>query len=110
MVIVQGLPAVSRYLSAPYAVYYSRDDRRFPRVSRVDGTMDVWSNQRLLSTDADLRATCAATSALWLIRRRGDDRGFCRGVWPSVRNTVVDLGADGRIEVVRLDRAERLGR
>jgi hypothetical protein len=109
-VIVQGLPAVSWYLSTPYAVYFSRDDMRFPRVSREGGTIDVWSNQRLLSTDADLSATCEAASTLWVVRRSGDDRGFCRGVWASVQDTIVDVGADGRIEVVRLDRFEIQGR
>ena len=109
-VIVQGLPAASWYLSTPYAVYVSRDAMRFRRVSREGGTIDVWSKQRLLSTDADLSATCEAASTLWVIRRSGDDRGFCRGVWASVQDTIVDVGADGRVEVVRLDRIETQGR
>jgi hypothetical protein len=31
-------------------------------------------------------------------------------VWASVQDTIVDVGADGRIEVVRLDRIETQGR
>jgi len=60
-----------------------------------------------LSTDADIRATCEAVSTLWVVRRTGDDRGFCRGVWPSVQETVAERGVDGRIEVIRLDRVDR---
>jgi hypothetical protein len=108
-VIVQGLPAVSQYLSIPYALYLSRDDMRFPRVSREGGTIDVWSNQRLLSTDADLSATCEAATTIWVVRRSGDDQGFCRGMWAMVQDTIVDVGADGRVEVVRMDRIETQG-
>jgi hypothetical protein len=109
-VVVQGIAAAAQYLSPPYAVYYSRDGMRFPRVSRAAGTMDVWSRQRLLSTDADLRAMCEATSTLWIIHRRGDDLGFCRGVWPSIQEELVLEGADERIEVIRLDRIEAASR
>jgi hypothetical protein len=109
VVIVQGLPAVSQYLPMPHAIYFSRDDMRFPRVSREGGTIDVWSKQRLLSTDADLSATCEAVSTIWVVRRSGDDQGFCRGMWASVQDTIVDVGADGRVEVVRLDRIETQG-
>jgi hypothetical protein len=109
-VVVQGIAAASQYLSPPYAVYYSRDGMRFPRVSRAAGTMDAWSGQRLLSTDADLRAMCEATDTLWIIRRRGDDLGFCRGVWPSIQEELAFEGADERIEVIRLDRVEAASR
>jgi hypothetical protein len=109
-VVVQGIAGASQHLSPPYAVYYSRDEMRFPRVSRAAGTMDVWSGQRLMSTDADLRAMCEAANTLWIIRRSGDDLGFCRGIWPSIQEELADEGADGRIEVIRLDRIEAASR
>jgi len=53
---------------------------------------------------------CEATSTLWIIRRRGDDLGFCRGMWPSIREELAFEGAGERIEVIRLDRIEAASR
>jgi hypothetical protein len=109
-IIVQGLPAASLYLPAPYTVYYSREDMRFPRVSRDGGAIDVWSRQHLASTESEIRTICESATTLWILRRRDDDQGFCRAIWPSVRERVVRQGKDGRIEVVRADRIEARAR
>lgn len=67
-VLVVGQPPVSYYLTVPHGVYYDRKDPRFYGVSRRRGTVDIWSNQRLLSTPNDLREYTRCAANVWIVR------------------------------------------
>jgi hypothetical protein len=102
-VIVDGLPPVSYYLGRPHAVYYERSGRRFYNVSRVSGTVDIWSNQPLLSTDEDLRSYTRCVDKVVLIRSSENGNQLeVEKIWP-VRVAVAApafTSIDRRIEVV----------
>jgi hypothetical protein len=68
VVIVVETPAISHYLSREHAVYLDWRGQRFANVSRERGTLDLWSNQRLLGTPeqvADL--TRCVEGPVWII-------------------------------------------
>jgi hypothetical protein len=102
-IIVDGLPAVSYYLGRPHAVYYERNGRRFYNVSRSAGTVDLWSNQRLLSTDEELRSYTRCVDKVVLIRSSENGSQLdVEKIWP-VRVAVAApafTSIDRRIEVV----------
>jgi hypothetical protein len=101
-IIVAGLPPVSYYLGRPHAVYYERSGRRFYNVSRARGTIDLWSNQRLLSTEKDLRAYAGCADQVLLIRSSEERNELdLDKVWPErLSDSPVFTSVDGRIEVV----------
>jgi hypothetical protein len=102
-VIVDGLPPVSYYLGRPHAVYYERSGRRFYNVSRASGTVDLWSNQRLLSTDEELRSYTRCADQVVFIRSSQDrnELDFAK-IWPVRLASAAPAftSIDGRIEAV----------
>jgi hypothetical protein len=102
-IIVDGLPPVSYYLGRPHAVYYERSGRRFYNVSRAGGTVDLWSNQRLLSTDEELRSYARCADQVVLIRSSQDrnELDFAK-IWPVRLASAAPAftSIDGRIEAV----------
>jgi hypothetical protein len=121
-VIVDTQPPVSYYLEREHAVYIPRHTPfRFDNVSRVQGTVHLWSNQRLLSTHEEVREYTRGAETVWLVRYSGpgrDPNGAGRPLVGEVRAVEFHpeeiwgdrliaaerrfVGEDGRIEVVRL--------
>jgi hypothetical protein len=105
-IIVVGEPPISYYLDAPHAVYYGREDPRFADVTREGGTRELWSQQRLLSTPAELRAFTAGATRVLLARSTLPARQAFRpeAVWGSRLRTVASRfrSVDGRLEVVEV--------
>lgn len=106
-IVVAAVPPVSFYLAADHALFYERDDLRFFRVARERGTLDLWSNRRLLSSADELRAFAAQHDTLWVVRSLGPG-----GALPALESILSDprarparamLGQDGRLEVLRID-------
>jgi Dolichyl-phosphate-mannose-protein mannosyltransferase len=106
-VIVVGLPVVSYYLNRPHAMYYDRRGVRFYNVSRVGGTVDLWSNQRLLSTEDELRSYTQSSKRAFIIQSASAERRpfEIEEVWKGRLASAdrVFESLDGRIEVIRVD-------
>jgi hypothetical protein len=104
-VIVADVPQASYYLDAPHAVFYARDSDRFPRVSRKGGTVDLWSGQRLLSTDDDVREYADGQAEVWILRSVRYHPFDVDSVWGEASGSVERsyLGPDGFAEVLHLD-------
>ena len=66
--LVFNAPPASRYIDRPHAVYYSRAHGRFANVSRQSGTIDLWSNQQLLSTPEEFQAYARQARSIWVVR------------------------------------------
>jgi hypothetical protein len=102
--IVSGLPPVSYYLGGAHAVYYHRNDNRFYNVSRVGGTVDLWSNQRLLSTEEEVRAYTRCSKRVLFIRKRIEEESALDvgSVWNGrmISADQAYKSLDGRIEVI----------
>ncbi|MGH7797420.1 MAG: ArnT family glycosyltransferase [Candidatus Binatia bacterium] len=109
--IVLGQPAISYYLKVPHALYYDRSGKRFFNVSRVAGTVDVWSNHRLLSTEEELRDYTLDTENVLMIRSASLE-GYMldpASTWPAriLDTATVYRGIDRRIEVVLVKLSSR---
>jgi hypothetical protein len=102
---------MSYYLSVPHAIYYARGSRRFFNVSRVSGTVDLWSNQRLLSTEEEVRNYTLAAENVLMIRSTSPEHDALDPVstWRGrILNTAsVFKGVDGRVEVLLVKLASR---
>lgn len=103
-ILLVDQPPVSHYLSHEHAVYYARGSHRFDVHSRERGTLDLFSGHLLLSTPEEVRRWTAAGGTLWLVRRTDwtpldEDAAFRGRVLARER---MEVGEDGRIEVVRL--------
>jgi len=98
--------SVSEYLECDHAFYYSRDDPRFAGISRVRGTVDLWSGHPLMSTYEELRDFSATSDTVWVVWPT--DLALhdfeIEGVWQDrlIHFERVFLSIDGRIEVLRL--------
>jgi hypothetical protein len=105
-IVVENLPPASWYLPRPHAVFYPREGNRFLLTSREQGTVELWSNQPLLSTAADLAAYAAGAEELWIIRAidRIEVLPDLDEVFDSrlLERERLYTSADGRIEVLRL--------
>ena len=105
-IIVVDQPPVSYYLKEEHAVYYSRNGDRFSNVSRERGTVDLWSNNQLLSTKQNLREYTKEITTVWLIRSSSPEmqRFRIEEVWDTRLKSVsrMFLSIDGRIEVVQV--------
>lgn len=105
-IVVDSLPALSYYLDIEHAVYHDRSGGRFPIVSRERGRLDLWSDQRLLSTPEELLAYAAPAEELWLVRGTDLRPGAVDlAALPDGRLVEIGretVGRDGRIEVIRL--------
>jgi hypothetical protein len=106
LVVVES-PPVSYYLKREHAVYYERRGLQFANLSRQRGTVDLMSNNRLLSTMEELQEYTAGARTVWLIRRSGPEaqQPFAlQKVWHGRLQDVsrVFLSSDRRIEVLQL--------
>jgi hypothetical protein len=103
-IIIVGLPPVSHYLGSEHAVFYPRERPIFRNVSREQGTRDLWSQRRLLSTEEELRNYTVSAGTFWLVRLVDTtDQSFkVAHVWQDrvVSVTQEFVGKDGRVEVV----------
>jgi hypothetical protein len=119
--IVVDQPPVSYYVERAHAIYIPRETQKFRGVSRVRGTVHLWSNQRLLSTFDEVREYTHSAQDVWLVRFRdprrdptGPRRRFLSEYWAPPfpegeiwgdRLVTADrkfIGEDGRIEVVSI--------
>jgi 4-amino-4-deoxy-L-arabinose transferase-like glycosyltransferase len=102
--VVLGQPAVSYYLNVPHALYYGRNEKRFFNVSRVAGTVDKWSNQRLLSTEEEVRNYTLAAENVLVIRSASEKRQTLdvASTWAGrmLDSATVFKGLDARVEVL----------
>jgi hypothetical protein len=102
--VVVAQPPVSYYLTPDHAVYEPRTGSRFPLVSRMSGTLELWSNRRLLSTPEELRAYTAGAHTVWLVKAsHAREQPFrIEEVWHGrfVSASRALLSMDGRIEVI----------
>ncbi len=105
-IVLVNNPPVSYYLRGKHAVYCNRLDRRFRDISRAGGTVELWSNQRLLSTVEELREYAAGLEFVWIIRSVvGKATDFAiEEVWANepIEVSRVFLSKDERIEVLRV--------
>ena len=106
-IVIENLPAFSYYLDDEHAVYFDRRFARFASYSRKQGQREMWSDQRLLGTPADLVAYVDPGEELWLVRsidpggRNGIDlTALTAGQLTEIERDV--LGQDGAIELIRL--------
>jgi hypothetical protein len=101
-VVVVGLGVVQHYLNTDCALYLDRTDPRFTLVSRVSGTVDLWSGERLLSTTRELQDFTSAADRVWIVRAVGDSLVEVDRVWGTrVSATwVAHTSSDKRIEVL----------
>jgi hypothetical protein len=106
-VVVAGEPPVSFYLRRAHAVYYDRRSNLFYDHSRVGGTIDRWSNQRFLSTPADLREYTKCAATVWIVRPVSPVRPTFKDeeVWQErlVRAEEVSRSIDDRLAVIRAE-------
>ena len=105
-IVVAGQPPVSYYLERDHAVYYSRDDPRFRNVSRDRGTVELWSDQRLLSTPEDLDRYTSTARVVWIVEQPGS-HGAPLDAGPDPQPRVLSRKAafrtvDGRLQVTRV--------
>lgn len=112
-VVLMNVPPSSYYLSRPHAVYYPRDGARFRLVSRERGTIDLWSNQRLLSTPEGLKAYTRGAEDLWLIQEVKPSTPLLpdlETLWGERLRSIerAFVGRDGRIEVLHIELAPSL--
>jgi hypothetical protein len=69
LVIVAETPVISHYLGREHVVYLDRRGHRFRNVSRARGTLDLWSNQRLVGTLAEVGdLTRCLEGDVWIVR------------------------------------------
>lgn len=106
LVIVVEVPVVSHYLSREHAVYLDKRSSRFRNVSREHGTVDVWSNRRLLGTPSELRDFTRCTEqAVWIVLSLDEKRWFQPPeVWGTQIRAVETkyVSQDQSLEVVRV--------
>ena len=105
-IIVWSQPPVSYYLRGTHAVFYGRRDRRFRGISREAGTIDLWSNQRLLTAAEEVRAYAEGRDLLWVVQGVSGSGAVARveEVLGSVGGPPeqVFVSEDGRLEVLRI--------
>jgi hypothetical protein len=103
-ILVLGQPALSYYLTVPHAHYYGRNEQRFFNVSRVGGTVDKWSNQRLLSTEAEVRNYTHDAENVLIVRSASPNRQTFdpASTWTGriLDSATVFKGLDARVEVM----------
>jgi len=117
-VLVVNQPPVSYYLQRQHAVYVPRGVGRFAAVSREHGSVDLWSNERLLSTFDEVRDYTRCTKRVFLVRHAQPDKagypffkdpqiaGFDeREVWGErlVHSEPVFVARDGRLAVISIE-------
>lgn len=106
LVIVAEVPVVSHYLLREHAVYLDQRGSRFRNVSREHGTVDVWSNRRLLGTPNELRDFTRCTEqAVWIVQSLDEKRWLQPlEVWgPQIREVETKyVSPDQSLEVVRV--------
>jgi len=105
VIVVEQQP-VSFYLEVPHAVYYSRTSNLYWDHSRAEGTVDLWSNQPLLSTPADLRKYARCASNVWIVEAASPVHQPVEidQVWESqmVSATPVFRSVDNRLTVLHV--------
>jgi hypothetical protein len=107
-IIVEYHYPTSYYLQREHAIWLPRNTEVFDLHSRVRGTVDLWSNRRLLSTEQDIAEYTRTASDVWLIR--SIDSPFPwevpdpHRIWGDrvVEQSRAFASRDGRIEVVHL--------
>lgn len=103
-IIIVSEPPVSHYLRRPHAIYYEREGRRFYNVSRMRGTRDLWSDQRLLSTEQELRDYTIASRSVLLVQSAAAERQPFEipAIWNGrlVSAEPVFKSVDNKLEVV----------
>ena len=105
-IIVFDVGPVSHYLDSHHAIFYDRNGSKYRNVSRKRGTIDAWSNQRLLGTRADVESYARDADCLLLIRRLPSQSEYSD---PAVHRVISEafprarrafLSRDSRIEVL----------
>lgn len=111
VIVVLGLGVVQYYLDLDCALYLSRSDSRFAIVSRQQGTKDLWSGERLLSTAGDLLQYTQEAGRVWLVRPIGSRQVDVDSVWDArlKLTEIAYVSRDGRIEVVRIELSPKIG-
>ena len=103
-IVVVDRPPVSHYLERDHAIYTPRTRAQFHRVSRMGGTLELWSNKRLLSTPEDLRNYTAGAHTVWIVKTSNarEEPFRLAEVWNGrlVSTSRVFLSVDERIEVI----------
>ncbi|HXV35844.1 MAG TPA: glycosyltransferase family 39 protein [Myxococcota bacterium] len=103
-IITTMLPPLSHYLATDHAIFYPRGRPLFGRVSRAQGTRELWSQRRLLSTDDELRAYTDGADRFWVARLANPEQQPFRveDVWADrlVGSAREYLSVDGRVEVI----------
>jgi hypothetical protein len=111
-IVVKQQP-VSFYLDVAHAVYYSRTSNLYWDHSRAEGTIDLWSNQPLLSTPTDLQKYTGCARTVWLVRAASPERQpfEIEAVWQErlVHASEVFRSTDNRLAVMRVELARGNG-
>lgn len=105
-ILVENAPPVSWYLEHPHATYYGRGSHRFMGQSRTSGTINLWTNQRQLSTPEEVLDWAAGFDQVWWIRSSefAPDTTLPDDIWQDHAFAEDDVfqGADGRVRVIRV--------
>ena len=107
-IIVEYHYPTSYYLQREHAIWLPRNTEVFDLHSRVRGTVDLWSDRRLLSTEQEIADYTRTASDVWLIR--SIDPAFPwevpdpHRIWGDrvAEQSRSFVSRDGRIEVVHL--------
>lgn len=106
IVIVAETPVISHYLGREHTVYLDWRGHRFSNVSRERGTLDIWSNQRLLGTLAEVNDfTRCVQGDVWIVRTQRETRWLDpSAVWRHQLASAESVfqNPDGSQEVLRV--------
>jgi hypothetical protein len=107
-IIVEYHYPASYYLQREHAIWLPRHTEVFDLHSRVRGTVDLWSDRRLLSTEDEIADYTRAASDVWIIRSIDPDFHWevpdPQRIWGDrlVEQSRAFVSRDDRIEVVHV--------
>jgi hypothetical protein len=107
VIVSSSIITVSAYLNDGFAVFCPREDVIFPLISREKGTLEIWSNHRLLSTSDDVMEYTFDADTVWLIVLDEVNSEYLDPdlLWPDRIKSLESFkpGYDKRIKVLRID-------
>ena len=106
VIVSHKVNTAGAYLDNEFAVFWPRSDAAFPAISREQGRLDIWSNQRLLSTLEDLDRYGADAHKIWIVLYRDDDdlRAHLYELWSNKIKLVESHkpGRDKKLEIMSI--------
>jgi len=99
IVVMGNANTAAVYLKPEFAVYWDREDVRFPDISREGGTKELWSDKQLLNTIEDVKDYTQNAESVWLLLYPG---------WGSLDPDAIWCGRVRKVEVYKPGRDRRV--